>query len=78
MRESDGTHFLWNGEGCVRVSPLEILGRIDDVWHHHYGELPNNEIELLNSVLGWARHKVFTIKGHGRYQVIARGEFKGL
>lgn len=84
MRENDGIHFLWNGEGCVRVSPLEVyyqspvLDATVDAprWHHEYGKLPEHEIENLDRALTSKRTKVFQLKGYGRYQVVARGEFK--
>lgn len=83
MRESDGTHFLWNGEGCVRVSPIagyyKVSGLIEAVdsprWHDEYGRCVESEINLLNDTMN-SRARGFTILGHGRYKVIARGEFK--
>ena len=86
MRASDGIHFLWNGEGCVRVSPLDLqyqsksLGATVDSprWHHEYGELPRDEFLLLEDTLNRPRRCLFEIKGHGHYQVIARGEFREL
>lgn len=81
MRCSDGIHFLWNGEGCLRVSPLG--GAIpsnetyDSRWHNIYGELPESECNLLNDTMN-SRARGFTILQHGRYQIIARGEFKAL
>lgn len=86
IRESDGTYFLYNGEGCIRISPVDFLVTDAHIsgedqsprWHHDYGELPEPEISNLDKALVSKRTTIFQIKGYGRYQVIARGEFKGL
>lgn len=75
FRCSDGIHFLYNGEGCIPVSPDNNDGLR---WHHDYGELPQSEILILEDTLNRPRKHVFEIKGYGIYQVIARGEFKEL
>lgn len=75
MRESDGTHFLYNGEGCVRASPVPKQENIPS-WHDKYGELDPTEKLLLDSTLDSPRKKIFELIGYGRYQVIARGEFR--
>jgi hypothetical protein len=83
MRESDGVHFLYNGEGCVRISPLSIAdyaaARDPDStpkWHHEYGDLPEKEHVIMRSFMNNSRQKVMTIPGYGRYQVIDRGSFR--
>lgn len=76
MRESDGDHFLWNGEGCVRVSCINNYSEYAEErkWHHDYNELPVDEVNLLNDTMN-SRARGFTILGRGRYQVVTRGEF---
>jgi hypothetical protein len=74
MRESDGIHFLWNGEHPIRISPISAG---NDRWHHSHGELPTEEIYLLNDTMN-SRARGFTIYQRGRYQIVARGEFKEL
>lgn len=84
-RESDGAYFLFNGEGCIRVSSAAEIDKTTDgkllwssKWHHDYGELPREEILILEDTLNRPRKAIFEIKDRGRYQVVARGEFKGL
>lgn len=69
-RESDGIHFLWNGEGCIPISPSNINSAR---WHHDYGELPRDEQNLLNDTMN-SRARGFTILDRGRYRVVSRGE----
>lgn len=84
MRESDGVHFLWNGEHPIRISPIEIkdyaAARDPDhspKWHHDHGQLPDIEWAILDLAMK-SRVRGFSISEYGRYQVVARGEFKGL
>lgn len=82
MRESDGIYFLYNGEGCVRVSPFiymdvpEPNNEVDEsaMWHREYGKIPDIEKTILNELLH-NNQRVFKFPGYGRYQVIARGTF---
>lgn len=76
LRESDGAHFIWNGEGCVRVSPVNG-DEPAPTWHQEYKKIPKDEIELLNATMN-SRARGFTIPNQARYRIIARGEFKDL
>ena len=86
MRDRDGIHFLYNGEGCIRISRASPVDDMKEEeahyshtrWHHTYGELPDNEIDELNQIMNKPGKRVFELKGYGRYQVVARGEFKEL
>lgn len=87
MRERDGAHFLWNGEHPIGISPCnegvytskqEFIEHCQTLlWHHKAGEVPNKEEILLDKALH-SKTRTFTIPGQGRYQIIARGEFKEL
>jgi hypothetical protein len=81
MRESDGIHFLWNGEHPIRVSPfktepVELPNAPQYRWHCDYGQIPDTEKALLDSVMSFKRQIVFNLINYGRYRVVARGEFK--
>ena len=76
MRESDSTYFLYNGEGCVRVSPIYGWVATEEIpkWHYEYGKLPDTEKNLLDTNLQ-SKTRIFQIPLRGRYQIIARGGF---
>ena len=84
LRETDGHHFLWNGEGCLRVSPIgEQAAAGEDPplaprWHYDYGCLPQDEINTLDNSMNNKRARKFSLPGYGRYRIIARGEFEQL
>lgn len=83
MRESDGIHFLWNGDYPIRISPPGRQpkpwksGETVDTsgWHHEYGLQPTQEQYLLNGIMD-SHLRIFTIPQWGRYHVVARGQFK--
>lgn len=77
MRESDGTHFLYNGEGCIRVSPTKIGSDTTPQWHYEYGCLPDAE-RLALDTFTTGRIRIFEVPGYGRHQIITRGVFKEL
>lgn len=78
MRESDGIHFLFNGEGCIRVSCINDYSEYAEIpkWHHEYGQLPNTEWAIMNQASKSKRLRGFILGDRGRYQIVARGEFK--
>lgn len=77
-RESDGAYFLYNGEGCIRVSTIYGFVKTEETpkWHHDYEWFPDIEKTILNELLDNPKRRVFQLLGRGRYYITARGEFQ--